>query len=95
MKKETMYIIGAVAVGFLATRFFLKSREERKSDFIGQRSNKWFCSATGKSYDYAQKNRAEIECARMGGTLSQGLWAKTGGVFASKERQSSACGCGA
>lgn len=95
MKKETMYIIGAVAVGFLATRFFLKSREERKSDFIGKKSNTYFCSATGKAYDASEYNRAKIECTRMGGTLSQGLWAKTGGAFASLERKSSACGCGA
>jgi hypothetical protein len=98
MKKETMFVIGAVALGFIATSYFLrnkKAKDEATSNFGG--SEKYFCSATGKTYNVSnqsQKNMANAECMRNGGTLTRGLWALTGGSYAEAERKSGACGCG-
>ncbi len=100
MKKENLYVIGAVALGFIATRYFLRAREEKKSSFAGKGSRKqtYFCSATGKVYEVStiwEFNQAQAECMREGGTITRGIWGLTGGNYARAERSSSACGCGA
>ena len=48
MKKETMYMLGAGVLGFLAVRYYLKKRNESTSSIVGQKGvKKTYSSACG------------------------------------------------
>lgn len=100
MKKETMYMIGAGVVGFLAIRWYLKSRNESTSSIGGVQIGTQACGSPDNNVCSnacsnlgGQYNTSDRKCYKNGAPITGGIFGT--GLRAVKKTYSSACGCGA
>ena len=98
MDKNTMFMIGAGVLGFLAVRYFMNNKNQKTSNASGEQIGSRDC---GNPSNYI----CSRNCQQLGGTFNptdrkcyENGQAITGGLFGArvtKTKFSSACGCGA